>query len=143
MMKIKVRTFFTDKFAMSYMYYLLIQLMLLVISMAIIGASATTWLLYFDCKIEYDRTANSYQKDCHNVAVDDTANLTEIRRQIGPEISFLSPVKSIPSGYKVCQKSSSVSSPQNNQLVVAFLTEIYCLQQYINLMESDRCPNAC
>ncbi len=125
MMKIKVRTFFTDKFAMSYMYYLFIQLMLLVISMAIIGASATTWLL-FDCKIEYDRTANSYQKDCHNVAVDDTANVTEIRRQIGPEISFLSPIKSIPFEYKVCQKSSSVSSPQNNKMVVAFLTETYC-----------------
>lgn len=98
------------------------QLLFLTYLVAVIADKE--WLL-FDCKIEYNETDNSYKKSCRNVEVN-VSDAAEIRKHLGPEMSFLSPVKSIPSGYKVCQAASSVSPPQNG-MIIAFRTETYCL----------------
>ncbi len=101
------------------------QLILLISLVTIIGASTKTSLL-FDCKIEYNETDNSYEKSCHNVESVNLAESEELRKQLGPEISFLSPIKSIPVGYKVCQAASSISGPPQNGMIIAFRTEKYC-----------------
>ena len=57
------------------------------------------------------------------------ADAEELRKQLGPEISFLSPIKSIPGGYQKCRVASSqlhFPEPPLNEMIIASYKEEYC-----------------